>query len=165
MDNAENLDIVMPMYNLLEDSDNYCMTWGSLWNYFRDKTNDDANVNNAARNKINNNKTIKSKPFEYKAKLVGIMPNNNNILDAEVVVPLKYLSNFWRYFNLPLINCEIELDLSWSKECIISEISIVSAIAGNPRDNPPVQAREARQTAGATFQINNAKLYIPVVNF
>ena len=165
MDNAENLDIVIPMYNVLEDSDNYCMTLGSLWNYFKDKTNDDANVNNVARNKINNNKTIKSKPFEYKAKLVGITPNNNNILDAEVVVRLKYFSNFWRSLDLPLINCEIELDLSWSKECIISEISIVPAIAGNPRDNPPVQAREARQTAGATFQINNAKLYIPVVNF
>ena len=91
------------------------------------------------------------------------MPNNNNILDAEVVVPLKYLSNFWRSLDLPLINCEIELDLSWSKECIISEISKTSRIPGNADANLPVPAVAAIQTTGATFQINNAKLYVPVV--
>ena len=53
-------------------------------------------------------------------------PNNNNILDTEVVVPLKYLSNFWRSLDLPLTNCEIEVDLPRSKGCIISEISIIS---------------------------------------
>ena len=52
MDNAEDLDIVMPMYNLLEYSDNYAMTSGSLWNYYRDEINDDANENNAANNRI-----------------------------------------------------------------------------------------------------------------
>ena len=94
IDNAEDLDIVMPMYNLLEYSDNYSMTSGSLWNYYRDEINDDANENNAARNKINNNKTITSKSFEYKTKLLGRTSNNNNILDAEVLFPLKHLSNF-----------------------------------------------------------------------
>ena len=77
------------------------------------------------------------------------MPNNN-ILDGEVVVPLKYLSNFWRSLDLPSINCEVEIDLSWPKEYIISEISIALRIAGNPNS---VQAREARQTTGATFYI------------
>ena len=56
----------MPMYNLLKYSDNCSMTSESLWNYYRDKINDDANENNSARNKINNNKTITSKSFEYK---------------------------------------------------------------------------------------------------
>ena len=64
-------------------------------------------------------------------------PNDNNISDAEVVVPLKYLSNFWRSLDSPLINCEIELDLSWSKYCVVSEISRIAAVAGNP----PVGAR------------------------
>ena len=65
---------------------------------------------------------------------------------------------------MPLINCEkIELDLSCSKECLIFEISITSGIVGNPDANPPVQARAAIQITGATFQINNAKLYVPIV--
>ena len=85
------------------------------------------------------------------------------MLDAEVVVPLKYLNNFWRYFDLPLINCEIDLDWSWSKECIISEISIIPRVPGNPRANPPTLDVKAIQTTGATFQINNAKIYIPVI--
>ena len=45
--------------------------------------------------------------------------NNNSKLNAEIVVPLKYLSNFWRSLDLPLINCEIEHDLTWSKYCVI----------------------------------------------
>ena len=84
----------MPMYNLLEHSHNYSMTSGSLWNYYRDEINDGANENNVACDKINNNKTITSKSFEYKTKLIGKTPNNNNILDAKVVVSLKCLSNF-----------------------------------------------------------------------
>ena len=61
---------------------------------------------------------------------------------------------------MPLISCETELDLSWSKECIISEISITPSTAGNPRANPSVPPMAARQTTGATFQINNAKYYV-----
>ena len=94
----------MPMNNLLEYSDNYCMTSGSLWNYYRDKISDDANENDAATNKINNNKTIRSKSFEYKTKLIRSTSNDNNTLDAEVVAPLKYLSNFWRSLDFLLIN-------------------------------------------------------------
>ena len=62
-----------------------------------------------------------------------------------------------------MIKCELELDLSWSKECIISEISITPAIAGNPRASPTVPAVAARQATGATFQINNANLFVSVV--
>ena len=61
---------------------------------------------------MNNNKTIISKSFEYKTKLIGSTPDDSNISDAEVFVSLKYLSNSWRFLDLPLINCELELDLS-----------------------------------------------------
>ena len=63
IDNSENLYIVIPMYNFLEYSDNYLMTSGSLWNYYRDEINDDANENDH-NNRINNNKTTKKKSFE-----------------------------------------------------------------------------------------------------
>ena len=95
IDNAEDLNIVMQMYNFLEYSENYSMTSGSLWIYYRDEVNNDANENNAANNRINNNKAITSKFFEQNTKLIGSTPNKNNILDAEVVAPLKYLSNLW----------------------------------------------------------------------
>ena len=73
------------------------------------------------------------------------------------------MSNFWRFLDLPLINCEIELDLSWSKECVISKISITPAVPGNPNADPPILDVAPIQTTGATFQINKDKLYVPVV--
>ena len=142
----------MPMYDLLEHSDNYSMTSGSLWNYHRDEVSDLANENNDANNyRINNNKTATSKSFEYKTKLIGSTLNNNSRLNAEVVVPFKNLSNFWRSLNLLLINCEIELDLTWSKHCVMSEMLRTPDTEGaNPADET--------LTTGATFQINNAEL-------
>ena len=122
-----------------------------------------ANKNNAINNMINTNKIITSKYFEYKTKLIGSIPDDNNTSDAEAVVLLRYLSNFWRSLDLPLINCKMELDLPWSKNCIISEISIIPRISPNPNANPHVQKIAAIQTTSATFQINNAKLYVPVV--
>ena len=77
IDNAEELDIVMLMYNLLEYSDNYSVTLESLWNYCRDKVNDDVNENNADNNKINNNKTIISKSFKYKTEVMERTPDDN----------------------------------------------------------------------------------------
>ena len=65
--------------------------------------------------------------------------------------------------DLPLINCEIELDLRWTKNCVISEISIIPWVPGNPNANPPVCDKAVIQTIGASFQINNAKSYVPVV--
>ena len=82
----------MPMYNLLEYSDNYFLTLENLWNCYRNEINDDASEN--VNNGINNKKIITSKSFKYKTKLIRRTPDNNNILDAEVVVLLKYLSNF-----------------------------------------------------------------------
>ena len=110
VDNAEDLNIVVTMYILLEYSENYSMTPENLWNSYRDKINDDVDKNGAS-NSINNNKKIISKSFEYRAKIIGRTPDDNNTLDTEAVVLLKYLSNFWRFLDLPLIDCEIEFDL------------------------------------------------------
>ena len=110
VDNAEDLNIVVTMYILLEYSENYSMTPESLWNSYRNKINDDVDKNGAS-NSINNNKKIISKSFEYRAKIIGRTPDDNNTLDTEAVVLLKYLSNFWRFLDLPLIDCEIEFDL------------------------------------------------------
>ena len=92
--------------------------------------------------------------------MIGIAPHNDNRLDAEVVVPLKYLSNFWKSLDSPLLNCEIELDLSWSRYCVISEISRTSKAVPNTN---LVRYEVKTTTNSATFQINNAKLYVPVV--
>ena len=89
IDNAEDLDIVMPMYNLLEYSDNYPMTSGSFRNYYRDEVKDDKNENDNRNNIINNNKTITSQSFEYKTKIERSTPNKNNILDAQFCCSIK----------------------------------------------------------------------------
>ena len=98
----------MSVYNLLEYSDNYSMTSGSLWNYYRDEANDSANEINDNRNMISNNKTARSKSFEYKTKIIRSTPSNN-LLNPEVVGSLKCLSNFWGSLDLLLINCEMNL--------------------------------------------------------
>ena len=111
VDNAEDVDIVMPMYNLLDYSDNYSITSGSLWNYYRDEMNDAANETFANR-RLNNSKTTTSKSFGYKTNMIKRTPADNNTLYTEAVIPLRYLIKFWRSLNLTLINCEVELDLS-----------------------------------------------------
>ena len=80
------------MYNMLEYSDNYSLTVGSSWSYYRDEVNDEANENSVADYYNNNTKTSKS--FEYKTKNIGSMTTNNSMLDTEFVVPLKCLSKF-----------------------------------------------------------------------
>ena len=111
---------------------------------------------------MGSSKTVTSKTFEYKRKIIERTPADNNTLNTEVVVSFKYVSNFWRFLGLPLINYEIELDLPWSKNCIISEISTIPRIPASPDSNPPVQEVAARQTE-ATFQINNTKFYVSFV--
>ena len=102
----------MAMYNLLEYSDNYSITSGSLWNYYRDEVNDDSDENNPAGNfRLNNDKTTTSKYFEYKTKITEKTSSNSSRLDTEVFTPLKYLSSVWRSLYLPFINCVVELDL------------------------------------------------------
>ena len=99
----------MPMYNLLEYSDNYSMTSWSLWNCHRDEVNTFTNETDNNDNMINSNKTATRKSFKYKTKMTGKTLVNTRRLNAEFVFPLKYLSNFYRPLNFPLINCKIEL--------------------------------------------------------
>ena len=105
IDNAEDLDVVMPMYNLLEYSKNYRKTTGSLWNYYRDEPNSSTDDDKITHSILN------SESFDYKANFMENGVTNNNITknDVKVAVPLKHLSNFWRSLNIPLINCEVEL--------------------------------------------------------
>ena len=158
---AENLDIVMPMYNLLEYSKNYRKTIGSLYNYYRDELTNDGNDNFANRNVVNSN------AFKYKNKIIGNTynvaasaagydANKNGTQTIELAVPLKYLGNFWRPLNMPLISCEVSLELKWDKNSIITSLEERQADAGPPvvRDGSPT---------GATLAINDCKLYIPVV--
>ena len=105
IDNAEDLDIIILMYNLLEYNDKCSMISGSLWKYYRNEIKVSAIYNNNYGNKINNNKTLTSKSFEYekyKTKIMGRTSDDTNTLNAEVVVSLKYLSNFWRFPDFPL---------------------------------------------------------------
>ena len=94
---SADLDTVM---SCLEYSDNCSITSGSFWNYYRDKVSDAADEKDDADNyRINNNKTITSKSFHFKTKIIGNTPTDNNSLGTEVVAPLKYLSNFSRFFK------------------------------------------------------------------
>ena len=138
----------MPMYNLLEHSKNYRKTTGSLWNYYRDEPSSTIGANNITHSILN------SESFDYKANFMenGVTHNNLTKNDVKVVVPLKHLSNFWRSLNIPLINCEVELILTWSKNCVLADITI------NAAANPTIVA-----PSGAKFKITDTKLYVPVV--
>ena len=125
VENAKDIDIVMPMYNLIEYSDNYAKTTGSLWQYFRDEPD---------------NNMADAESFKSKINIKGKTPDDDNEKDAEIMVPLKYLSNFWRTLEIHLINCEVNLILTWSSTCIITNSN------GN-----------------AEFKISDTKLYVPVV--
>ena len=105
IDNCKDVDIIMPMYNLIEHSDNYAKTSGSLWQYYRDERNDNL---------------ADSESFKSKIKIAGKTPNNGNEKDVEIIVPLKYLNNFWRTLEMPLLNCEVSLILTWSSTCVIT---------------------------------------------
>ena len=137
IDNAKDIDIVMTMYNLIEYSDNYAKTTESLLRYCKDIP--DRNANNEIIVFDVNNITDS---FNFKAKITG-QTGNDGTKDVEIIVPLKYLSNFWRTLEMPLINCEVNLNLTWSSTCV----RIATGV--------PNQA--------ATLAITDAKLYVPVV--
>ena len=134
VDTAENLDIIMPMYNLIEYSDNYQDSSATLYQYKRDEPPED----NAVANLTADN----SSSFKYKVSLLGdpVLDGNITKRSVKVVVPLKYLSNFFRSLEMPLINCKIKLNLTWKKECVLST------------DN-----------GNAVFIINDTNMYVPVV--
>ena len=159
IEDADDLDIIMPMYNLLEYSKNYRKTMGSLYNHYRDELNNDADDNN-----FGNIKVINTNTFQYKNKITGNTynvnagaqgydVNKNSTQKVELDIPLKYLGNFWRALNIPLISCEVSLELKWDKNCIITSLE-QRDIGGGNRDNAPT---------GATFAINDCKLYVPEV--
>ena len=105
IDNAKDLDVAMPMYNLIEYSDNYLKTSRSLWQYYTDDPNDDI---------------TEFEWFKYTVKIAGKTPAASNTNDVKITVPLKYLSNFWRTLKITLINYEINLILTWSTDYVIS---------------------------------------------
>ena len=115
------------MYNLIEYSDNYSKISGILWQYYKD---------------IPNNNLARSESFKHKVKITGKTPNNGNTKDVEIIVPLKYLINFWRTLEMPLINCQVNLILIWFKDCVITN-----------------------STGEGKFAITETKLYVPVVTF
>ena len=128
----------MPMYNLLEYSDAYLKMSESLWQYYRDELALDGN-NKSLDFPANNNN---SASFKFKQQITG-QTGNGRTKYVEIMVPLKYLSNFWRTLEMSLNNCEISIRLKWSKNCIL-----VAGTAGNQNQR---------------FQINDTKLYVPVV--
>ena len=128
----------MPMYKLIEYSDDYQDSSATLYQYKRDEPpEDDAVADLTADN---------SDSLKYKIKLLGnvteVTGNAAGVrrLNVKVVVPLKHLSNFCRSLEMPLINCKIKLNLTWKKECVLS--------TGD---------------GGAVFIINDTKVYVPVV--
>ena len=103
IDTAQDIDIVMPMYNLIEYSDNYSKTSGSLWQYCKEipAVNNDGNI-------VDFNGANATDSFNFKTKITG-QTNNAGTIDVELMAPLKYLSNFLRTLEMPLINCEVNL--------------------------------------------------------
>ena len=134
VDTAENLDITVPMYNLIEYSDNYQDSSATLYQYKRDEPpEDDAVAGLTADN---------SSSLKYKVSLLGhpVVANNIARINVKVVVPIKYLSNFFRSLEMPLINCKIKSNLTWKKGCVLST-----------------------DDGNAVFTINDTKMYVPVV--
>ena len=125
IDSAKDFDIVMLMYNLTENSYNYSKTSGSLWQYYKDEP---IMI------------LVDSESFKSKLKIMDNTPANGNTKSIEIIVPLKYLSNFWKTIEMSLINCEVYLILTWSSTCAITN-----------------------STGTARFAITDTKLYVPVV--
>ena len=119
----------MPMYSLIEYSVNHSSTSGSLWHFGRDEI-----INNAD---VTNDENAPS--FKHKASLIGNTENNGRKNGVKIAVPLKYLRNFWRSLEMPLINCEVELSIKWYERCLLTAATT------------------------ATFEITDAKVYVPVV--
>ena len=152
IEDADDLDIVMPMYNLLEYSKNNRKTIGSLYNNYRDEITND---NSPEGNTFNNIRVVNSNTFKYKNKIIR-NTNNQGTKDIELAISLKYLGNFWRALNIPLISCEVSLEIKWNKNCVIASLERRQVDAGPPivRDNA---------LTGATLAINDCKLYVPIV--
>ena len=145
---AENLDIIMPMYNLIEYSDNYADSSGGLYQFKRDES-PMINAKNPLNVALNN-----STSFKYKASLLGKATyadgNDRSLKNAKIVLPLKYLSDFFSSLEMPLINCKVHLELNSNNNCVIYG---ADTYAGGDNDN----------NRDTTFQITSTKLYVLVV--
>ena len=148
VETAENVDIIMPMYNLIEYSNNYADSSGSLYQFKRDES--PMNDNNPLNVALDN-----STSFKYKASLLGKATDADNddrsLKNTNLVVPLKYLSNFFESLEMPLINCKIHLELNWHNNCVI--MYGADTYAGGDNANN-------RETA---LKIKSTKLYVPIV--
>ena len=169
-EDTDDLDIVMPIYNLSEYSKNYRKTIRSLYNYYRDELSYDNDNDN-----FDNIKVVNSEAFKYKNKITGNtynvnstilnpagnariinsnhVANNSGKKSIELAIPLKYLGNFWRALNIPLISCEVSLELKWNKHCVITSQQIGVNLDGGNTAAP----------TGVTLSITDCKLYVPAV--
>ena len=138
VDNAKDIDIVMPMYNLIEYSNNYSKTSASLWQYCKDipAVNNNGHI-------VHFNEANVTDSFNFQTEITGQTDNNGRIDNVEIMVPLKHLRNFWRTLEMPLINCEFNLTLTWSEDYVVIYPNFANQIA--------------------TFAITEANLYVPVV--
>ena len=125
----------MPIYNLIEYSDSYSKTSGSLWQYY----SDEPALDNSGNNKNDNNN---SASFKFKQKITGQIGNSSR-KDVEIMVSLKYLRKFSRTLEMPLIDCEIHLQLKWPRNCVI-----VAGTANN--QNPSFQITDTK-LSGCNF--------------
>ena len=142
----------MPLYNLLYYSKNYQKTTGSLWNYYRDEPN--SGVENNVDYSIKD-----SESFNYKTSLTGKLEGNNTELEnIKIAVSLKHLSKFFRSLEIPLINCDVSLDLKWSENCVLTSKAYREA---DPDADPAVVG--INNPTNAEFTFTDCKLYVPVV--
>ena len=146
----------MPMYNLIEYNKNYSKKTGSLWNYYRDEPNSGVGSEN---NNVNHF-IIDSKSFDFKTSITERLEGTDRTKDVENTAPLKYLSNFWGALNMLLINCEINLILTWSENCVITSKATRNTVF-TQGESPAVNA--VNNPTNVTFKIKETKLYVTVV--
>ena len=120
VDYANFINITMPMYNLIEYSDNYSNTSGSLWGFKKDDVTNNANVGNDDN----------APSFKYNASGIGDTENNGTKMGVKIAVPLKCLSNFWRSLEMTLINCKFELSLKWIEHCVLNTANAINVTSG-----------------------------------
>ena len=121
--NAEYIDIVMPMYNLIEYSDKYSKTSGSLWQYCKEipAVKSEGNI-------VDFDEANAIDSFNFKTKITGQTNDDGRIDNVKIMVPSKYQSNFWRTLEMPLINCEFELILTWSANCVVIYSNVANQV-------------------------------------
>ena len=116
IDHAKDIDITVPIYSLIEYSDIYSKTSGSLSECYKDKSK---------------NNSADSESFKWKVKIIGKTLNNGNTKEVEIIVPLKHLCNFWRTLEIPLINGKVNLILTWSSSCVITNLQWIFVMTHN----------------------------------